>query len=309
MEETENLGQQEVSEIPQEPVQPEPEVTSEAVEVEEEAPIERPNKRLPAKTRINQITREKFAAQHEAQLLREENERLRKLAEINESAALGNYDHAIQLRIDQAKRDLTKAIEEGDVSLQADSIDKIAEAKAEAKQLEAWKANQKYAAERSQSQSQQQQQPQEYYQPQVNMNEETESWLSQNQWFVPDSPEFDSDMAQEVQAYAAALDRKLNRQGQQNKILSKEYFDHINDYVRREFYDEEPEQPQRNLNMKPQKHSPAPVMRSAPQAKAAKPRIVLSEDEKFMARNMGITEEAWIKAKIQDQQLQQQRGR
>ncbi len=270
-------------------------------------------KRVSGKTRINQLFREKSQAEHEAQVLRAENERLRQLSEVSNNAAMTHYDKSVKLRLERAIQLKTEALQNEDIEAQVKADVEMSRVAAQIEQLDAWKAQQA-SMSNQQAYQQQQQTMQPQYEEQEPLNEVTENWLSENTWFVPGSQDYDPDMQEEVQAFADALDRKLRRTGQADRILTDEYFDEINDYVSREFYGEQPQSRvnKGNLTMKPiNNRAPvAPVSRSgqtnAPQKSV---KITLTSEERDFARLSGITPEAYAKHKMESQKILRDKGR
>lgn len=284
---------------------------------QEEAPVEKaakPKHRVPAKTRINQLIRQKSQAEHEANLLRSENERLRQLSEVSNNAAMTHYDKSVKLRLDRAIQMKTEALHNEDIEAQVKADLEMSRVAAQIEQLEAWKAQQGNVKQQQPQQQQQYDAPNNYQEPTQQLNEVTENWLAENSWFVPNSPDYDPDMQEEVQAFADSLDKKLRRTGQANKILSEDYFNEINNYVAREFYGEQPQQRSNkgNLTMKPANtRAPvAPVSRGGQPSNPQKPtRVTLTTEERDLARMSGITPEAYAKWKVETQKIQRDRGR
>lgn len=304
---------------------PEIEIVDEEASTEEpaqeaEAAPEKPKHkdRVRGKTRINQLTREKYQAENEASLLRAENERLRQLTEVSNQAAMQHYDKAVQLRLDRAMQMKTEALQNEDIEAQVKADVELSSVTAQIEQLKAYKSQQ----QRNQQQYVPPQEPQyqhqaqdEYEEHEVELNEVTENWLSENQWFVPGSEDYDAEMEQEVKAYADALDRRYRRNGKANKILSEEYFDEINNYISREFYDQ-PVAPARNnksnLTMKPitNRAPVAPVSRSSHANTSKAPvKIALTAEERDFARMSGISQQAYALQKAEMMKFKRDQGR
>ncbi len=277
--------------------------------IQEEKPKQKKG-RVPGKTRINQLIREKYEAENETQALRAENERLKKLQENANNAAMAHYDNSVQLKMDRAKQLKAQAIEIGDVSAQVDADVELSRVAAQMEQLDAWKAQQSHKQREADVMHEQQQHnnQQQYQTP--DLNEETEEWLQENPWFDPRTSHYDADMQAEVKAYADALDRKLIRSGQEDKIMTREYFDAINGYVQKEFYNDEPRQ-NRNLNMKSARGAQvAPVGNRAASGtpNSVNPKIILSAEEKDLIRLGKIDEKEFIRQKALIMKNAQTRG-
>ena len=274
--------------------------------------------RVRGKTRINQLTREKYQAENEAAILRAENERLRQLTEVSNNAAMQHYDKSVQLRLDRAMQLKTEALQNEDIEAQVKADLELSRVAAQMEQLQAYKAQQQRTQQQytpTQEQQYNQYQQQDYQEPEVELNETTENWLAENQWFVPGSDEYDSEMEQEVKAYADALDRRYKRNGKANKILSDEYFDEINNYVAREFYEQpniSPRNNKSNLTMKPitNRAPVAPVSRSGhANIKKAPIQVALTAEERDFARQIGISQQAYALQKAESMKFKRDQGR
>lgn len=265
------------------------------LEEEEIVPPKKREKEL-TKTRFNQIQREKYQAIHENRALKEEIERLRNFSDLSNKAAMSNYDQAIQLKEQTASQKLTQAIENGDVQLQTEAYKDMAKIAAEQQQLNSWKAQQQL----NQNSKPQQEYTDRYQYPQEQNPPELSNWISENTWFDKYSPDFDAEMADEVISYARTLDNKFIRSGQKNKLLSKEYFNEINRYVQQEIYGQESPQQNRTLTMRPSKNIVSPVSKGTQIAKAQRDRVSLTADEKDLARRLNVSDETFLKHKVED---------
>lgn len=288
------------------------EALSEEVEIQEK-PKPKQRNRVSGKTRINQLYREKSQAEHEAALLRAEVQRLQQLSQVSNNAAMAHYDNNIQLQLDRAKRMKAEAIQNNDVEGQVEADLIMSRTAAQMEALEAYKAQAQTKARDAEYYAQQYQQPQQ--QPQQQLNEATESWLQDNPWFIPGSAEHDPEMQEEVQAYADSLDRKLRRNGQANKILTDEYFNEINDYIAREFYNDQsqPQHNSRGLTMRPAttRAPVAPVSRRGQPTNinARQQQVRLTAEQREIARLSGLTEKAYILGMIESNQMLKDKGR
>ena len=299
--------------------------TEENSEVEQESkPVidedeQRQKKQISLKTKFNQTRRENYRIANENEHLKQELARLQQVSFQNQDAAMGHYDKTIELQIQQAKAEKKIALENGDLDAQLAAEEKMVSAIAQKTRNEEWKAQQDMLAKQRQAQQQQQaQQPQQQYQDeQIDAEElpaDVANWIENNPWFVPNTPDFNPDVAQEVQSFSLVLERKYRRMGMEDQLYSKQFMDEIDSYVREQIMEEpEPQkqQPaQRNtLNMKPVRQNVAPVGKSAKAADGGQRKTVtLSPAEKEMAKIMNLTDQDYAKWKIKDQEKQVSRG-
>lgn len=256
------------------------------------------------KKRLAKIQREKHRIAAEAQKLREENDHLRSFNQTSNQVSQTHYENSLKLKLDQAKEAKKKALELNDIDGVIEADSELYSTVADIKALDNWKAQEmirQYEAEHYRAPAQQQRS--NYEESAVEINAEAERWIRSNPWFDPNSPYYDPDKAEEVQTYAEALDASLEKRGRQNEYFSKGYFDKINNFVRgiNEERNVMREERQSNVaHVAPVKRGPAP---GSPQSQ----RVKLSDVEKLMARNAGVTEEQWIKEKIRDQKVQREK--
>lgn len=253
------------------------------------------------KSKYNKLKRERYEAINKLKQLREENEQLKKASETYSNAAMTHYDRSLQLKLEQAEQLYAKAVEDGDVAAQTKAQVELAKATAQMVSVDSWKEQQKYQEELSK-----QAKPQEAQQyDEVEINENMQEWLEENPWIVPSSPEYDADMAEEVVAYAKALDRRYARNGMSNKIASPEYFNEVNNYIQEQFYGQKPQERTRNISMKPVNNNVAPVGRTSKQAAKT---VRLSPSDQAMARRIGMTDEQYLPFVLEAQEKAKNRN-
>lgn len=300
-----DVGDSDKKEESEEPSEPESEenTDSESSEAQEdtdqeEEPEEKPKKkRESGKTRINQLQREKYQAIDEIHRISHENEQLRKMVDFSTQAAIKNYDDTVYHKLERARQRKEQAIESGDVKEQIDADVDLATATSEINYLNNWKAQQNY---QNQYQEQQQQAQNNYQQPpHVSQSHEVQRWADMNPWFNPQSNDYDEELAEQAQLYADVLDARLYRSGRQNEIMSREYFETIDNYVN----SIAPTQKfnQRNLNMKSSRNSVAPVRSGGFASSSQTTQFKLTPEERNMAKMLGISEKEYFKGKMEQQ--------
>lgn len=250
------------------------------------------------KKRLSKIQREKHRIAAEAEQLRIENEQLKKFNQTSNQVGQAHYENALKLKLEQAKENKRKARELNDIDSELIADEELASAVADIRAMDSWKAQQmiqQQEVEQNQQRPQPQYQNPSYDDSEYESNEVTERWLKQNPWYDPKSPHYDPDKADDVYTYLQALDANLAKQGREDEYLSKGYFDRINTYAR--MYDQQrnDSRQERISNIS----NVAPVRRVQPSQNQST-KMQLTEDEKFMARNAGISEDDWRKAKIED---------
>lgn len=267
----------------------EPEPKAEAEESEQQKPH-----RNRAKERIAELSRRAAEAEHRAA------EAERKASQYEQRMAAANVaqveqaETALKSELAYARKELIEAKALGDYEKEAEATAKMAELSATMAQVrmyrEANPAREERQAERA-------------VPSQPIVEPRTASWINENSWFNPQSPDYDAEMAVDAQAYARKLEIRLTREGRQNEIGSAEYFAVIDDYVREQnpevFEDAPPPQKKRMPSMSAGRDV-APVARqTAPVQPAPKKNSVrLTADQRDMAERMFPNlqpQQAWTK--------------
>lgn len=290
-----------------------PEFSSESTE---ETAEDKPKKhRTPAKTRINQLTREKYQALDEVRRLQEENAYLKKQtsdlgSKVADStlAAMSHYDNSVQLKLEKAKQDKVKAIESGDIQAQIDADVKLAEVAQEMHQINNWKAQESAEVEQYKNNktqetnlNYQQPSPSQYQQPAV--NQETINWLSKNTWLNPQSQDYNPELTKAIVDYSAYADEACLKAGRPDLIRSELYYQDLDEYVK---HVTNPNKGER-LSMKNSNGYVEPVGQSRT-SQSTKQTVRLSPDARELIKRLGITEEAYIKEVRLSQNRNNSRG-
>lgn len=260
--------------------------------------------RIIAKKKLSKLKRERHRLAVETQKLKEENEALRNYMEHSNQAAMSHYDKNVNMRIETAKKEKLKALETGDMEAVVEADQQLAEAIADLKSIQNWKTQE---ALRYQAQQQQQRQQEYYDEPEVEVNAETEQWIADNPWFNPNSRSFDQDMYEDVNDYIASLDEHLARTGKQDQQFTRQYFNKINAYVK-DSYGVSQRRPQPIVMQKPNQYVEPVRNKSSVASPPRKETIRLNEEEKRMAANLGVSEEAYIMHKKNDMEKQKTIG-
>lgn len=268
---------------------------------------------------ISKLQRDKYRALQKAKALEEERNQLLAFTQQtfeenhrNREAALIHYDSTIQLKLEKAQEDKLRALEEGDSQkiIQADMA--LNKAAAEQESLRSWKNQEAYRRQQEEMYSNRQaprQVQNDSYEQEI--NEPTQRWLQRNTWFNPNSSDFDPDKAAAVQAFSQSLDVRLHRSGRTSDILSSAYFNKIDNYARQ--MDEEDYQestPRGEFSMNNQRSNfVAPVRQEGRMGNTSRQseKIILTADEKDLARRLGVTPEQFIKSKREDMKNSQLR--
>lgn len=294
-----DLEQEQEPEVTQYP-DPEPEPEEEERQPEPEPKPKKPN----IGQRLSEVQRERYQALDEVRLLREENDRLRKLNTASTKTALDHYDQAVVQRLQAAKERKIKALESGDIHEQTDADIAISMATAEYHDLNNLKAQQQSNQEEY-YQSQQYQPPidESYKEPLVRQ------WADENPWFQQGSEEYDEELAYQAHHFCNRIDNELYRTGHGHEIMTPDYFNVLNEHMR--IVKEKMGRTNRggDLNMRQTRGTVAPVRGSASGGNysgGGRPqqsnKVSLNSEERDLARQLGIDEKTYVQYKIADRQ-------
>jgi hypothetical protein len=255
-------------------------------------------KRDRAQTRINHIMREKFHVEAELQKTKAILAETEKMRELSSVAGMRQYEENAATRMERARAMQIAAIESGDAQAQADASVELSSATNELHTLNNWKQQNDY-----EKRNQYYQEPAIEYSPVG--DEILHDWVKDNEWFNPNSPRHDKELAECVNHWSLQLDRALINEGNAHKIRSSEYFDYIDDIARQavEFRNNHQSGQRRDLNMKPVRGGASPVRGySQGGGSMSQRKEMLNPDERDMARRMGVTDKVYLQYRLRDQQ-------
>jgi hypothetical protein len=288
---------------PENEIHEEPEIEEEAFEEEqpEEESVEasgeeqkKRQKRDPANARINQLQRQRYAALHESERLRDENERLKRLATLTTDIATKHYEESISQRMQQAITLKKQAVESGDVEAQAKAETDYLDAMIDYKTHNTSKAREALQAQEAAYQG-----PSHTVGPIVN-EREARSWIERNPWANPNTEDYDAQLFQLADSAASQLDLYCYQNGNQHLIQSPEYFRELDNYVNQARQSMESQRAQSHgrsqIPMRQSTRSPVMPVRGSNNAQSSgRQKIQLNSAQKEMARSLGVTDEAYAK--------------
>jgi len=204
----------------------------------------------------------------------------------------------VSTRLERARQMQIAAIESGDAQAQADANIEIASATNAMQELKNWKYKEEYERkfdeQRAQDQAYQQQQA--YNAPTYNPNDILlEDWVEKNEWYNPASETHDPELSAALSQYANQLDHQLASTGYGHQIKSPEYFQQIDNVVR-QFVSQRNSQHSnqgRSLNMKTPQGGAYSARNGRSGQAQAQSRGPLTDEQRDMARRMGVTDKQY----------------
>ena len=262
----------------------EPEEEPEEVELEEEEPEEEaPKRKRSPDKRIAELARKAADAERRAQ---EAESRLQNEAQLRQQSDFAMMTHYKNNLINEAstvKQKLMDAHSMGDSEQIVELQSIYYKLQNDLSGVENWEAEQKVSAPEVQKQAQPKSEPQTTLEPR------TAGWIQKNEWFQPQSPEFDPEMHEEATLYARRIERRYRSEGRDEEIGGVDYFTEIDRHMRKEYPDafSAVSTPSKRTPPMSRESNVAPVQRNAPnqQGKNAK-TIRLTADQRRMAHQL-----------------------
>jgi hypothetical protein len=270
----------------------------EAAEEKEESPtetspeeeIETPKKK--DKKLWKEIKR-KYQVMAEKEALAKENAQLRQMLEESLSSGTYHYGKSAYAELERAKENKKRAIEEGNVDSLIDADLALTKAMNAINDLEKW-------AYTGNSKKPEIQQP-------INNNleyGETETeiiadWLEDHPYLQPTSAKYNATLAGQVADFVNRLDSTIARNGNKEAYFSDEYFGAIDNYITelRKGNGKAAKTAEQTAHVGGVRNSYS----SSPTNKTSgSKQMILTADEKRMCANAGISEEEWLKYKLED---------
>jgi hypothetical protein len=233
--------------------------------------------------KLRESERREEAAMKYAQGLKETKDDLeQRYADTNQNY-VSSLESESLAQIEEAKLKLKKAIEDGNVDIQAEAQGALAKATLNAERAKIQKEQLEYQAQQFQQQREiPQQQPQQYQQPQQPApapDPKANSWAEKNTWFGQD----------EAMTYTAfAIHRKLvEEEGYDPR--SDDYYEQVDRRIREQFPNKfEVEKPQKKVDQ-----TVAPAVRSV--SKKGKRTVRLTPSQVAIAKKLGVPLEEYAK--------------
>ena len=211
-----------------------------------------------------------------AQLVMEENKRLKSNLNNSEKNVLATVQKAVEMEMNEAKRAYREAYDSGDTDKVMEAQERLTQATLKVEKVKNFRPQ---PLQEQETPVQMQPQPVQ----QVRPDPSAQAWQSENPWFGED---------EEMTSLALGLHERLKREGV--AVSSQEYYRRIDATIRKRFpekFEEEAEQESR------------PVRKSsvvAPATRSTSPkRVRLNPSELNLAKKLNLTPEQYAKAKLE----------
>ena len=213
-----------------------------------------------------------------AQKLQEENNRLRKTLDEGENTLVEQAKTRVEAQINNAKAAYKEAYETGDPDKIVDAQEQLSALQAEKIKVNSYKP-QKRQAETPVPQTPAEQPVQ---QPQVQLDDRTKQWASENQWFGQD---------EEMTGFAFGVHERLKKNGidPANPQRVEEYYSAVDEAMRKRFPDKFDEVEVEEAPPRQTGNVVAPANRSAKKPR----RVQLTSTQVSLAKRLGVTPEQY----------------
>lgn len=226
-------------------------------------------------------------------------DRIRELEHmLNESVQSSTYHYGTKVYSDleKAKVDKKKALEEGDVDGAVEADIALAKAVHAVNDLERWATESKSSPSQRISNEI----------PDQIKQEMAIDWLDNHPYLNPSSRTYDGKFASEVGEFVNHLDNELRRNNQMDIYYSPDYFNTIDDYID----SIKSRKPLTPANTESFSHVGGVRNSYSGVSKTKSPaQVILSADEKRICANAGLSEQEYIKYKLEDLQEQKRKNR
>jgi len=278
----ESLTDYDEEESADEPEEEEPE-EQEVEEVEEEPEEEAPKRKRSPDKRIAELARKAADAERRAQDAESRLQNEAQMRQQSDAAMMSHYKNNLINEANSVKQRLVDAHSMGDSEQIIELQGIYYKLQNDLTGVENWEAEQKVSTPTVQKQAQ------PAAQPQATLEPRTAGWIQKNNWFQPQSPEFDPEMHEEATLYARRIERRYRSEGRDDEIGGVDYFTEIDRHMRKEYPDAftSVSTPSKRTPPMSRESNVAPVQRSAPnqQGKMSK-TIRLSSDQRRMAHQL-----------------------
>lgn len=263
-----------------------------AEETDGEVPDDEEGDRKPKKKRENRtiadLRRRAQEAEHRANEAAAQLQREAQLRQASDAAMMAHYEASLTAQAAEAKRKLLDAKSLGDNEAEIDAQSELYKIQSDISAVQAWKSQQKV------DQPRQQETPDPQPDRQTpTLEPTTAEWIRKNEWFQPQSPNFDAEMHEEATIYARRIERRYRAEGRADEIGSDTYFREIDKHVRTEFPDAfvGKAAPKKGTPPMARDNTVAPVVRTGTPGQAVRPGKVvkLSADQRRFAHNMAAS--------------------
>ena len=274
-----------------------------------EESLKREKKKTALQNRINKLNKERYQALAAAKKKEEENAELRRMLDLSSQTAQYHFDNSLKMNLDKAKKMKEEAKLSGNLDAEVEADIVLAAAIQEYSNAEQWKQQQNLYNQYVPPQQQTASQDIVDYIPPTNVKN-FDAWKSTNEWFEAPSDDFEEALSRETDRYARDLNNYLVSNGRPDMILSPEYFVELDAKVsqlkeaygkystNRPPYQSSPQVQTRRspLQMKKNPRPVTPVGNSRGMSRpASSEHVMLTSEQKEMARSIGMGEKEYAK--------------
>lgn len=234
--------------------------------------------------------RERQTAEEFARNVFEENKKLKQTLSSGEKSYIDTAKNAAQLELEMAKRQYKEAYDAGDSDQIIEAQTKLSDANYRVHKVNEYRPSLQQEENAVQSEATRTELPRP--------DQKTTAWQERNQWWGVD---------EEMTALALGYHQKLEKQYGRQYVGTDEYWQNVDNTMRRRFPEYFGEEETTDGSGKPVQRTetkPATVVAPASRSTSSK-KIVLTQSEVNLAKKFGLTPEQYAKEK---QRLEKQNG-
>ena len=225
--------------------------------------------------------REQQEALTAAQSILDENKRLKQMLQTGEKELITTYQSSAELEVSQARRNYKEAYDSGDSDALAEAQEEMMRAQLKLDRAKNFKPTVQISENDVQMQVKQPQQP-------AQMNDKVAEWVSKNPWYVdPDK--------KVMSKYAVFVHEELEEQFGRAFVGTDEYFNRIDNEVKRRFPEEFDDIEIKNDEEKPQRTSRLSTVVAPAKRSTSSKKIVLTKTQVALAKKFGLSPEQYAR--------------
>jgi len=282
--------EEETEEVIEDQTEDEDEVQEEETEVVEDKKEKRKSR---AQERIRQLVQEKKDLEAKLRQEQEEKDKISKETSVTKKESLSSQERMIDSSIENTRRELRRAIEDGDVELQLELNDKLQDLKVDKRIVSAQASKFKDVDEDKKENTQKQPQ-------QIQIPEEMQYWLEENTWAInPTSRE-----ERKKIALVREISNELIKEGYAE--TEADFYEELDDQLKKRFgksgkdgveSKEDKDSSSRTENAQQDSKKSATVSGSSKTPASRKGKVVLTPEERRMAKRLGVPEDRYARQK------------
>lgn len=245
------------------------------------------------------LKRDKYKYLQEKQNLARENARLQHMLQDSINASTYHYSKSAYADLEKAKEDKRKALKAGDEDALIEADLALTKAQNAIIEAEKWQNKQQQVSQQRQQNTQHNYADEEVSNDELH-REIASDWIRGHSYLRPNSKNYNSELAEHVSKFIYDLDRKIAQNGRNDVYFTPEYFNIIDQHIKSIRQEDTKNIVRANIQSSAHIGGVRKTVSANSASRNTPKQMALSADEKRMAANAGISENEWLKYKLDD---------